>query len=591
MATFIVVLGALFSILLAIHFNTRYKQTQRLSDLVISTTLELELERQRLKAIFETVSEGIHILDATGLLVEANHAFLNMLGLDRSAIGRLRVSDWDVQHDPSQIVQNIQSELASSTYRVVESQIVNANGTLINVEITVMGIIINGQKMLYCASRNVTEQKHSKDLLKEKDRQLQALIDNMPNLVAYWDQQLINHFGNSAYAKWFGVDFTTMPGKHLSEVIGEKLYRLNLPYAEAALRGEMQTFERVIPDPSGLFSRHSLAQYMPDVVDGDVKGFFVMVFDISDIKQAKEAAEAANRAKSEFLATMSHEIRTPMNGILGMAQLLVKRGVPETERMKYAQIILQSGRMLLMLLNDILDVSKIEAGKLTLETIAFDARSVVDDIHALFGESAHAKGLQMDASWRYPVNARYRGDSARLRQMLSNLVSNAIKFTSQGFVHLHATELEQQEGLALLEFSVSDTGLGLTSEQQGMLFQAFSQADSSITRNFGGTGLGLSIVRSLARLMGGSVGVDSEIGRGSRFWFRVRLAVEAASQRTPVNSSPEGIEMAAKAHALSAQHIAAHILVAEDNSVNRTVIQALLGNLERFDLAIEVVEL
>ena len=296
--------------------------------------------------------------------------------------------------------------------------------------------------------------------------------------------------------------------------------------------------------------------------------------------ESQQAALAATAAKSQFLAMMSHEVRTPMNGILGMAQLLILPRLLDDKRVQYAQTILNSGHTLLSLLNDILDLSKVEAGKLNLESIVFAVEPVVADMHALFSETANAKGLQLTSAWKGPAGPCYLGDPYRPSQMLSNLISNAIKFTASGFVRIVAREIEHQSQHAVLEFSVSDSGIGMTNEQQSRLFQPFSQADSSTTRQYGGSGLGLSIVLQLAKLMEGEVGTDSEPGKGSRFWFRVRVALQTEAQESHQIS----------AVAVPAQDLTGTMLIAEDNSVNRMVIMAMLGELGCSGVTVTVVE-
>lgn len=289
----------------------------------------------------------------------------------------------------------------------------------------------------------------------------------------------------------------------------------------------------------------------------------------AELADAMSAAEAANLAKSRFLATMSHEIRTPMNGILGMAQLMMMHGLEENERLDYARVILNSGQTLLTLLNDILDLSKIEAGKIELQTTVFQPEQLIHETAALFAEAVRSKGLRLETAWHGAMETRYRADSIRLRQMLSNLVGNAVKFTAQGFVRIEGGEIEAASGERLLKFSVTDSGIGIPADKQELLFKPFSQVDASNTRQYGGTGLGLSIVRSLARLMHGDAGMESESGKGSCFWFSVRARrIEEGDESRQSERHMEAPAIPSPTEAL--------VLVAEDNVTNRKVIESML---------------
>jgi signal transduction histidine kinase/ActR/RegA family two-component response regulator len=274
------------------------------------------------------------------------------------------------------------------------------------------------------------------------------------------------------------------------------------------------------------------------------------------------AAESANAAKSTFLATMSHEIRTPLNGVLGMAQAMAADELSERQRDRLS-VVHQSGEALLAILNDVLDLSKIEAGKLELETLEFELSDVARGAHSAFTALANKKGLSFALDIEQ-ARGRYLGDPTRLRQILYNLISNALKFTEQGEIHVTAVRTGQ-----ILEIAVRDTGVGISQESLGKLFTKFDQLDSSTTRRFGGTGLGLSICRELAQLMQGEISVESELGRGSRFAVRLPL-VRVGRERATAGVEEARAEL---------PPMALRVLAAEDNAVNQLVLKTLLHQL------------
>jgi len=416
----------------------------------------------------------------------------------------------------------------------------------------------------------------------ESEHFLRSIADNIPDMVAYWDDQRRLRFANRSYQAWYGRGRQVL-GMTREDIIGPPRNQETEVAFNRALLGQTQSFHVNLSNESGE-TRYMRAHYIPDRQANGVAGVLVLVSDISEAKQAelrlqalneqliaaRDRAEAANRAKSAFLANMSHEIRTPMNAIIGLAHLM-RRDMHDEVAAERLGKVSEAAHHLLDVINDVLDLSKIESGKLQLEKTDFAVEGVLSRACALVAERARSKGLEIVVR-SDPMPALMRGDPTRLSQAMLNLMSNAVKFTEQGSIILRCETERSDASGRLMRFSVQDSGVGVPPDKLAGLFNPFEQADTSTTRRFGGTGLGLAITRRLAQLMGGEVGATSELGRGSCFWFTARLDHALSQGDAP-----------AKAAALQGQRA----LVADDLPYSRS---ALVEILSRLGMSVDSVE-
>jgi PAS domain S-box-containing protein len=547
-------------------------------------------QRRRLNDIIEGTNVGTGEWNIQTGETVFNDRWAKMLGYTLEELAPTTIDTWsrlvhpnDLNRSRELILRHFAGELA---YHQSEARMRHKNGYWVWVLLRgkVSSWTVDGKPLLMSGTQqDISASKQAEEEIRQAELLLRSAIETIGEAFVVYDAEDRLAFCNEKYREIYALSAPVIePGRSFEEIIRYGVEHRQ--YKNAIGREEAWIAERLASHRQGY---QDLVQQLDDgrwlriterhTASGQIVGFRV---DVTEYYRAKEAAEAANVAKSRFLATMSHEIRTPMNGILGMAQLLLTSTIKDDERQDYARIILKSGQTLLTLLNDILDISKVEAGKLELESIPFEPAQIIHENRVLFAEAARQKGLRIESEWAGASGQpgqHYLGDPHRLSQMLSNLVGNALKFTAKGHIRIEAREVERDGPHTLLEFSVTDTGIGIPEDKQALLFKAFSQADSSTTRQFGGTGLGLSLVRNLAKLMGGDVGLKSEAGQGARFWFRIRTELLAPGEDSRDEKRQAIVGADDTAPGVRPGTFTGHILVVDDNPTNRLVLKAMLN--------------
>jgi PAS domain S-box-containing protein len=421
---------------------------------------------------------------------------------------------------------------------VFERTMRHKDGSLKTSLLSLRTVRIDGREHAHCIGVDITEQKKAEQELKESDQRYRAILDLSPDGIHILDKGILV-YANKAFARMLNYsDPEGLIGKHIRDVapssglnedqdekIDKELKKNQMP----------PVFEMSLIKQGGGFVDAEI--YSTKIVLGGKEILLNVVRDISDrkkaeaqLRQAMDAAEAASRAKSQFLANMSHEIRTPMNGIIGMTSLMLDTTL-DPEQKDYLDTIGRSADSLLSIINDILDFSKIEAGQMKLEMVAFNLRNTIEEIVEMPAMAANKKGVEFLYYIHPEIPSLLKGDPGRLRQILTNLLGNAVKFTETGEILLEATLERESTDHVCLRFSISDTGIGISREAQDRLFESFYQADTSTTRRYEGTGLGLAISRQLVEMMDGRIGVESEERKGTRFWFTVFIEKQQETEK------------------------------------------------------------
>jgi two-component system sensor histidine kinase/response regulator len=523
----------------------------------VRAQVALRAERDFTEAVLETAGSLVIVTDRGGQIERFNRAAEQVTGfLAEDMLGRSLIDTLM----PPESAPAVRTELANAWPeefpRRYEHELLTARGGRRLVAWSVTCLINDAGAIthLIATGADVTEQRRAAEALRISTDRLEGILEHTTTRIAVKDRDGRYLLVNRAWKESAGVDGTGHTDAELFAAdIARRAQRTDATVWDT---GEVLEYERQVGEATALVVKFPLRD-----TAGEIYAIGSVATDISERNRALAEARAASRAKSDFVANMSHEIRTPLNGVIGMLELLADTPLSDEQKALVATAV-SSGDALLGVINDVLDFSKIEAGKLELEERAFDPRDLVESTCAMLAPQAHAKGVELALYVDESVPGTLCGDEHRLRQVLTNLLANAIKFTTLGEVSVRVDAERSEDGDALLNVDVGDTGIGIAPQQLAKLFEPFTQADTSTTRRFGGTGLGLAISRRLVTIMGGELSAESEPGLGSAFHVRLPFTVVDAgrSSRPPRPLLPAG----------------ARVLVVDDNDTNREILIAYL---------------
>ncbi|MCP9441615.1 MAG: response regulator [Nitrospira sp.] len=524
--------------------------------------------------VFEEAAIGMALVSPEGRWLFVNRALCDILGY---SVEELTHTTFQALTHPDDLASNIalaERMLSgeTSSYQL-EKRYLHKSGRVVwaLLNVTLVRNPDGTPRFFFSQIQDITDRKQAELALKTSEERLRLTLTIATDGFWHWDLVNQRAYYSPRWIELLGLSDQEIPLNNISDW-KSRIHPEDRPDVEQALRNHLEgrsselSIEHRIRHRSGqwkwFFIRGCITKRRQDGMPLEMMGTMTEITARKQMEQdlliAKQQAEAGARAKAEFLATMSHEIRTPMNGVIGMTDLLLETDLTSEQR-DYVKTLRTSADTLLSIINDILDFSKIEAGRLALECIPFDLRVTIDDTLELLAPLAHKKGLELAALIDSGVPTLVKGDPGRLRQILMNLIGNAIKFTETGEVLVQVLPIEELNGTVRLRLEVIDTGIGLTEEAKAKLFQAFTQADASTTRKYGGTGLGLIICKRLVELMGGEIGLHSFPSSGTQVWFTVRL------EKVPVGSNSP------KPSVESLRGL--RLCIVDDNATNRTVLQ------------------